>query len=418
MSSIPSLNSLIPSEEYSMQYSSVDEAIQHILQAGAGAWLAKVDIADAFKLLPIHPQLWKYYGIQWADKFYFANRLTFGSKSSPWLFEQLAKALHWILIHHGGLSRVVHYLDDFLLIERPSQVPSIPHSLLDIFSRLQVPVATAKTEGPATKVTFLGIILDTIKMEASLPSEKLLRIRSAISRAVQSHFLTRAELQSLLGMLNFASRIMPQGRAFLSRLLCLLPSAPEQDSVVHLDGQAFADLDMWSRFLSDWNGISLFVPQWDSSSPMVFSDAAGSSGFAAIFRSHWLAAGWPLELVADTAALKSSPLLELYPIVAAAQVWGHHWANSSVTFVTDSQTLVDIVNKGRAQSPRIMALLRKLVWLSLLHNFHMRCVHISGEQNRAADALSRANFAVFFQEMPDADQSSTPVPQFSTLILA
>ncbi|XP_044125174.1 mucin-5AC-like [Bufo gargarizans] len=109
----------------------------------------------------------------------------------------------------------------------------------------QVPVATAKTEGPATKVTFLGIILDTIKMEASLPSEKLLRIRSAISRAVQSHFLTRAELQSLLGMLNFASRIMPQGRAFLSRLLCLLPSAPEQDSVVHLDGQALADLDMW-----------------------------------------------------------------------------------------------------------------------------------------------------------------------------
>lgn len=50
-----SLNSLIPSEEFSLKYSSIDLAIQAITSIGAGAWLSKTDISDAFKLLPIEP---------------------------------------------------------------------------------------------------------------------------------------------------------------------------------------------------------------------------------------------------------------------------------------------------------------------------------------------------------------------------
>ncbi|XP_044155356.1 uncharacterized protein LOC122941922 [Bufo gargarizans] len=55
-------NRVINCEEFSMRYSSVDDAIQAILSHGRGVWLAKVDIADAFKLLPILPQLWQFYG--------------------------------------------------------------------------------------------------------------------------------------------------------------------------------------------------------------------------------------------------------------------------------------------------------------------------------------------------------------------
>lgn len=61
----PSLNSLIPSEEFSIKYSSVDLAIQHNLQLGRGTGLSKAHIADVFKLLPIKPALWQWHCIKW-----------------------------------------------------------------------------------------------------------------------------------------------------------------------------------------------------------------------------------------------------------------------------------------------------------------------------------------------------------------
>lgn len=46
-SHIPSLNSLIPSEVFSLKYAFVDQAIQQIIRVGEGACLSKADIADA-----------------------------------------------------------------------------------------------------------------------------------------------------------------------------------------------------------------------------------------------------------------------------------------------------------------------------------------------------------------------------------
>lgn len=49
---VPSINSLIPPEPFSLHYSTVDNAIK---LAGQGKWLSKADITDGFKIVPIHP---------------------------------------------------------------------------------------------------------------------------------------------------------------------------------------------------------------------------------------------------------------------------------------------------------------------------------------------------------------------------
>ncbi|XP_073462542.1 uncharacterized protein [Aquarana catesbeiana] len=228
-SHIPSLNTLIPSEEFSLRYSTVDSAIQSIILAGAGAWLSKADISDAFKLLPIDPCLWRWHGIKWKGLYYFATKLTFGSKSSPWLFDTFAQSLSWILSQHASCQKVIHYLDDFLLIEKPNEPPVDLNSLRTIFHNLNVPLADKKVEGPAQIVTFLGIILNTHTMQASLPPDKLTRIRTVIHTFTNTQGCTKKQLQSLLGMLNFAIRIIPQGRSFVSRLLVFLSQEPGAD---------------------------------------------------------------------------------------------------------------------------------------------------------------------------------------------
>ena len=58
-------------------------------------------------------------------------------------------------------------------------------------------------------------------MQASLPLEKLARIREIMKGASDAATITKRELLSLLGHLNFAMRIIPQGRSFVSRLLDL-----------------------------------------------------------------------------------------------------------------------------------------------------------------------------------------------------
>ena len=40
-----------------------------------------------------------------------------------------------------------------------------------IFNRMRIPISDKKTVGPATTIEYLGIILDTIKLEARLPDD-------------------------------------------------------------------------------------------------------------------------------------------------------------------------------------------------------------------------------------------------------
>jgi len=42
-------------------------------------------------------------------------------------------------------------------------------------------VALEKVEGPLTFLPFLGIVLDTTRMEARLPEEKLTRLKEKVS---------------------------------------------------------------------------------------------------------------------------------------------------------------------------------------------------------------------------------------------
>ena len=57
--------------------------------------------------------------------------------------------------------------------------------LLRAFVYLGVPLAPAKVEGPLSCLTFLGITLDCIRLEARLPLDKLVEIRSLLTDTVE-----------------------------------------------------------------------------------------------------------------------------------------------------------------------------------------------------------------------------------------
>ena len=138
--------------------------------------MAKTDIESAFRFFPVHPGDWELLGMFWNGFCYFDKVLPFGLRSAPFIFNHLSDAIEWILQHNCMISFVCHILDDFLIIEPPA--PTVPldslcqaslSSMILSFKNLNIPISAAKTEGPCKVLQFMGIILDSLKMEARLP---------------------------------------------------------------------------------------------------------------------------------------------------------------------------------------------------------------------------------------------------------
>lgn len=74
-----------------------------------------------------------------------------------------------------------------------------------------------------TCLEFLGITIDTVDMVFRLPVDKVLRLHFLLTRMFVSKKVLLEEMQSLLGLLVFASKVIPMERIFVwSRISCFL----------------------------------------------------------------------------------------------------------------------------------------------------------------------------------------------------
>lgn len=91
-----------------MAYFSVHDVAQMVLQLGPGTEMAKIGIASAFRLIPVHPGDHYLLGMRWNNQMYIDKQLPFGLHSVPVLFNAYAEALEWIIrttsVTHPSLS--------------------------------------------------------------------------------------------------------------------------------------------------------------------------------------------------------------------------------------------------------------------------------------------------------------------------
>ncbi|XP_033749212.1 uncharacterized protein LOC117333903 [Pecten maximus] len=415
----PSLNDLINKDEFSLQYVTVDDAINIIKRFGKGSYLCKTDISDAFKLIPIHPSLWPFHGIKWDGLYYFYTRLVFGSRSSPKIFDCLSQAVCWIAVHRYNIPNILHLLDDFLTVDPPNfhQATSTMEKLMCLFESLGIPIAQHKTVGPSLCLEYLGVTLDCDLMQARLPGEKIFRICEILTEFKDKKCCTKRELLSLLGHLNFASRVIPHGRSFVSYLISLSTKVRELHHHVKLTESCRLDLNMWLLFLSRWNGISFFLNDnvTQAAHMHLFTDATDRA-FGGIFGNKWFQGTFPLELYEGKDKI-SMAFCELFPIVIACVLWGKEWSRKRILFHCDNMATVDIINKGRSKVELIMNLMRKLTFCSMSNNFIVHARHIPGIDNSIADAISRFQMEKFRHLAPHADPFPTLCPPLSSLML-
>ena len=414
-----SINNLIDKDQCTLSYIRIDDAISKICEFGKGAVLCKFDIKQAFKHCPIKKDQWHLFLVRWDGMYYVLTRLAFGCRSSPRIFDNLAQAICWIAENNYNIRCILHLLDDFLTIDPPSaDGESTFSTMMFIFNSLKVPLSENKIEGPCTCLEYLGIILDSDSMQCRLPRDKVERIMKFIKELLSKRSCTKRELLQLLGHMNFASRVILAGRAFVSYLLALASSVSELHYYVHLNSECRQDLFMWMEFLSNWNGISLFYESEFTSSFDIelHTDAASTKGFSVVYKTHWISEKWPKDMPSLPDNLASMAFMELYPIVVAAYVFGGEWQQKKIMFVCDNQSVNAILRKGRSRCPHIMKLMRTLTWLALTNNFHYSSIYIESRQNLSADLLSRLQVEKFRDLRPDADPRPTPCPSPDKLL--
>ena len=132
----------------------------------------------------MHPVDHHLLGMEWRKHIYIDTCLPFGLRSAPKLFNTLADLLSWI-VEQQGVSLSLHYLDEFLNMGPASSTLCQENFAIfqQVCEELGISLATEKIEGQSTCITFLGIILDTSRMEARLPDDKLQRIQRTIKLA-------------------------------------------------------------------------------------------------------------------------------------------------------------------------------------------------------------------------------------------
>ncbi|KAM4794908.1 uncharacterized protein WCC33_000060 [Rhinophrynus dorsalis] len=409
-----SVNDGIDKEESRVQYASFDRALSLVRSAGRGCLMAKSDIKSAFRLLPIHPECYHLLGCSLLGSFFFDMCLPMGCAISCYYFEVFSSFLDWVICQSVGVHSVLHYLDDFLFIGPgdSDECSRLLHGFREIAACFGVPIAEEKTEGPQSVITFLGIEINSVDMVFRLPQDKLDALVSLVARVRASKKVTLRQLQTLMGHLVFACRVMPMGRPFCRRLSLATRGVRSPHHRIRVTKSIRDDLSVWQEFLSEFNGHTCWQqPELTSSDLELFTDASGSVGFGAYFGGRWCAARWPQALSASP-LVRNLTFLEFFPIVVSVEVWGDLLRDRRIVFWTDNLSVVHVINRSTSSSLPVLALLRRLVLCCLRLNICFRARHVPGLHNSIADSLSRLQIDQFRLLAPEAAVSGVTCPEW------
>ena len=402
-----SINNHMHTTCFEFSYTHIDEVTDALTE---GAFMAVLDIKSAYRSVNVNPLHRTYQGFQWewegVHTHFTDNCLCFGLKCAPWIFTQLTE-----FVVRGMISRGFHkcfgYLDDFLVMA-PSyeECERALDTLSNLLSFLGFELALEKVIRPSQSVKYLGLQIDSVLMELSLPPEKLDKLCLLVNSFVSTSKTkaSKHDLDSLCGVISHASKVVRGGRTFSRRLINLAKGITSRYEVVSLPDWFKSDLHWWSNFCRLFNGKAPIIDSKCLLSCPVETDSS-MSGFGGVWRNDFVVGSWSPDAVVHADILvpdyhwadgpqfiRGDPdinLLELWPILVSVWRWGRAWTGCKVRFKSDNTQVVTMINTGRSRSICCMAWLRELFWLCFIYDLHLTAEYISTHDNIIADYLSR-----------------------------
>ncbi|SYW78123.1 uncharacterized protein UBRO2_02315 [Ustilago bromivora] len=256
--SAPSTTFPIPVDQYESLQPLID-----FVRTSPGCWLWKGDLRDAFRHVVTCLSDARLLGFTFDGVSYRENALTFGGKSSPWLFNLYAEMVHWIVSSclPPGLP-LNHYLDDFFGAVPAGEDSSRPVRLLALTCKaLGLDLSPSKTFFGTKKLEVLGIEINTEALTIRITDTHRSSILCTIQDLLQSNRVSLLQLQRISGLLQFVTQVAPLGRAYLGRLYAALRRAHRSPlSQLRLPQPALAELPVLPGSFTQSAAASLATP--------------------------------------------------------------------------------------------------------------------------------------------------------------
>lgn len=160
----------------------VSKFVEKVKEMGSGFYMSTVDISRAYKNFSSDPLDWPLLCARWDNHYYCDVTMPFDARASSLHMQSIANAIVHVLDQQGVFARV--YLDDIISPDKESALKH--HALvINLLSRLGLPIAREKIQVLARAVEWLGININTGDMTISIPQNKVNDTLVSIARLGQ-----------------------------------------------------------------------------------------------------------------------------------------------------------------------------------------------------------------------------------------
>ena len=399
------INNYMESTFKSFSYNTVEDAVTLL---DPGDFMAVVDISSAYRAVSINPDHVEFQGLSWdfgnGAQYLVDRRLCFGLRCAPNIFDAISTLIVEVSRARGA-HRVINYLDDFLIMA-PSHDECLRQRdiVASTIRHLGFGVSWSKVTPPSQVTTFLGITIDSVKMELSLPMEKVKKLQDLLLTLLNRGHATKKELECVGGLVSHCAYIVRGGRTFSRRIFDLSASYSRRSRRIPLSSEITADFEWWLAFCHVFNGRACMVRDLH---PVPIVSDSSFCGFGAWAGLDWLAGFWKPEDIPSAfnggcSHMMDPPLFdkpakninvyELWPVVAGIHRWAPLYRNSCIHIVTDNMQVLAMINTGRSTNRMCMTWLREVFWTCFVNNIDLYATYIKSCDNVLADALSRAAY--------------------------
>ena len=408
-----SINRATPSEMCTVKYKEFDQAVKLCIKEGKECYIGKSDMTAAFRHLAMNKKFWKFLVMKAQNPidgiwYYFIDKcMPFGASISCSHFQRFSNAIAHIVKYYTKKDNV-NYLDDFFFVHMLRALCNQQiDKFLEICDNINFPVSMEKTFWGTTKLSFLGLLIDTLNQLICVPLEKIEKANELISNVLnkKNKKIKVHQLQQLTGFLNFLGKAVVPGRAFTRRLYAVEIDALEKDMKKHhhipITAEIRMDLELWQTFLQHPSIYARKFIDIDNTINSIdvdfFTDASANPnlGCGGICGTEWFILQWNEKIIKQ---LKPSiNYLELYALTIAVINWIHKFKNQRIYIFCDNMSVVQMVNKTTSKCKNCMVLIRILVLQALTYNVKINAKHVPGKENIFSDCLSRLEYKKFRQ---------------------
>ena len=191
------LNQFLPYEHFKMEGIHM---VRDLLRKGD--FMIKIDLKDAYFTVPLCQEHQTFVRFNWEGTLYEFACLPFGLSIAPRVFTKIMKPVVALLRQLG--IRLIIYLNDLLIMAQLKEILNCHASTtLHLLENLGFMINYLKSVLiPATKMEFLGFLIDSQAMTLALPRDKVRKVKKECQSALNHPQIMVRELAKVLGNLT------------------------------------------------------------------------------------------------------------------------------------------------------------------------------------------------------------------------